>query len=232
MNKNKKILNIVIIILAIVAIIIVLSVLNRQENNKQQVQNLNEKNTIDEENKKVEGLENIYTENILSANEENITNDQENETNTDEMNKEIKLNETIVIAENCEFTIIGFETKQTVKPPAADGYYTSYGADPGKKFLDIIIDVKNLKETEVKQDAILKNVKLEYNKKNEYEFFAIVEKDNGEDFNGYPSLYNIKPLETLRYHFLVQIQGEIENDDKELIVKFLVDENNYIFRIR
>ncbi len=98
----------------------------------------------------------------------------------------------------------------TLYPPIPDGYYTYYEAAAGKTYLIVKMNVKNLKGTDLKYDAIA-GVSCEYNGKYKYTTFGVLEEDGGTDLNGYPSQYAISPLDSGIIYYLAEVPAEVQN---------------------
>jgi len=86
--------------------------------------------------------------------------------------------------------------------------------------------IKNTASSAVEQDSVLRNVKIVYDGTYEYNcFFVTVDKDG--DFEGFTSLYDISPLETMEYHMLAEVPSEVKTSGKGIICQVEVDGNTY-----
>lgn len=144
----------------------------------------------------------------------------------------IQKNQSINIANKCEFSITGYEINNVIEPTTQDGYYTYFEADTGSVFVDIKMNIKNLNSTSVQQDEILDSVKLVYDGSYEYYCAFVTEEDNGNDFNQYTSLYTIDPLVSMSYHMLASVPEEVKNNTKSLYVLISVDGKEYKCTLR
>lgn len=147
-----------------------------------------------------------------STPETDTENMMEDENNYEEIAKGM----TITVEKQCEFEIIRYNITNIVEPPMPDNYYHYFEADNGMIFVDIIIDIKSLKNKAVAQDNIIGSAKVIYDEQYEYKSQIVVEEENGKELNNHPSLYSIEPLSTLRYHFLAALPEEIEPMKKSL----------------
>lgn len=174
-----------------------------------------------------------YKYEISITDEENSNEDNENPSiNLNEQPIEIKANETLKVENVCELKIVKANMKEEILPPSASGYYTYYPEENGKIYFDLIADIKNLKTSAIKQDSIVGNITLIYDENYEYDCFLVVEEDNGQDFNGYTNLYEINPLETMRYHIIAQIPDNIKEDNKSIDIKIIINGEEYIYHAR
>lgn len=178
-------------------------------------------------------IENTTSENTSSVttSQENTTNIQQNIENTQEV-KKVKLNDKIKVKDFCEITIKSHKFAKTIEPPSPDSYYNYYSASNGDNtYFDLQLSIKNLQDMAVKQNSIA-DVTLIYNDKYKYDCFEVTEKDNGGDFQTFPSLYTIDPLKTLKYHFLVEVPKDVKNSKESLkaIIKANGEEFEYVIR--
>ncbi len=130
-------------------------------------------------------------------------------------------------AENCEFTLTGYRIGQRIEPTnCTETYYHYYEAANGNVYIDVMFKIKNTASSAVEQDSVLRNVKIVYDGTYEYNcFFVTVDKDG--DFEGFTSLYDISPLETMEYHMLAEVPSEVKTSGKGIICQVEVDGNTY-----
>ena len=137
-----------------------------------------------------------------------------------------------ISTDSCEFTLTGYTIASKIEPSNFDGYYYHYyEASNGNVYIDVKFSIKNKATTDVKQDKVLKSVKIIYD--NEYEYrcsFVTVAKDG--DFEGYASLYSISPLETMEYHMLAEVPNEVKSSSASLVCRVEVDGNIYECTLR
>ena len=203
--KNKKKIIIVVVAILIIAIIIGVVLSNNKSVNtstKTSVEN--------EENSKISKVE-----------------DKEQS-----KEQEITTSDKITIDNYCEFNITGTRFAKDILPSNPTGYYTYLeGKDENQKYLEITMDVKNLKTSAVKQDSLL-SAKVKYDNNYEYNCMLATEDSSGEKLQNFPNLYSIEPLKSLKYRFIAEVPKEIENDGKPLKAIIIVNGNNYIYNIR
>ena len=203
--KNKKKIIIVVVAILIIAIIIGVVLSNNKSVNtstKTSVEN--------EENSKISKVE-----------------DKEQS-----KEQEITTSDKITIDNYCEFNITGTRFAKDILPSNPTGYYRYLeGKDENQKYLEITMDVKNLKTSAVKQDSLL-SAKVKYDNNYEYNCMLATEDSSGEELQNFPDLYSIEPLKSLKYRFIAEVPKEIENDGKPLKAIIIVNGNNYIYNIR
>jgi len=182
---------------------------------------------------------------VITVNEEkyvyeiNIIDDesQKQEGNSSTINlsaqgKEIKKSQLVKADGICEFKIVKTKIASKIEPPSPSGIYTYYKADSGKVYFDLVADIKNLRKESIKQSTVIGKVTLVYDGEYEYDCGCVVEKENGSNFNGYPNLYDIKPLETMRYHIMAQVPKEVSDSKKKIDIKISIDGEDYIYHAR
>lgn len=146
--------------------------------------------------------------------------------------QEITTSDKITIDNYCEFNITGTTFAKDILPTNPTGYYTYLqGKDENQKYLEITMDVKNLKTSAVKQDSLL-SAKVKYDNNYEYNCMLVTEDSSGEKLENFPNLYNIEPLKSLKYRFIAEVPKEIESDGKPLKAVITANGNNYIYNIR
>lgn len=183
---------------------------------------------------------------VITANEKeysydvNIIDDenQNQEGNTSTINlsfqgKEIKQDELVTADNFCEFKIVKYNIASKIEPPSPSGVYTYYEAKEDKVYFDLVADIKNLKSEAVKQNTVIGKATVIYDEQYEYECGCVVEKDNGKNFNVYTNTSEIKPLETMRYHIMVEVPKEVkDNQDKKIDVKISINGQDYVYHVR
>lgn len=171
-----------------------------------------------------------YIVNIVRSDED--TSSSKSTINLNDKGTEISKDQLVTVKDNCEFTINSCDFKSKILPTTPSGYYHYIDAKDGKVYLDIKATVKNLKNSEVKQDVMLGNITLVYNDNYEYSCSKVIEEDNGQDLNTYTNLYNIDPLATMTYHIICEVPVEVQNSSYSLYVKFAINGEDYVLNIR
>lgn len=150
----------------------------------------------------------------------------DSEDKNDDSNKSSKLSlnieEAKSINDTIEITIKSNKILNKITPSAATGYYTYYEAGEGKKFFDIIADVKNISSEPIKIGEICKS-KLIIDEK-EYDISYMAEENDGQRINAYASSKSIDPLTTETYHFAAKVNSDLV--DKENTAKLVLTINN------
>lgn len=146
--------------------------------------------------------------------------------------EDVILGTTITVDKQCEFEIVSYAITDMIEPPTPDNYYHYYESDDGMIFVDIVINIKSLKNKAVTQNSLVGLAKVIYDSQYEYNTQLTVEEDNGKDLNGYPNLYSIEPLSTLKYHFFASVPYEVIYNDKALDFVINVGDNSYKCKLR
>ena len=146
--------------------------------------------------------------------------------------QEIKLNETIIVPEFCEFSILNTKFSKVIEPSNPDDYYTYYESkDVDGLYFDVIINVKNLQEESNVGNSFV-SVQLVYSNKYKYSTFSTIEKSDGSDFS-YSNITYIDPLRKAIIHNLVEVPLEVSTETQKplyLIIKVNDKEYKYIVR--
>ena len=141
--------------------------------------------------------------------------------------------DSAVTTDTCMFTLRGYTINTRIEPQNYSGgyYYHYFEASSGNIFVDVRFDIKNLTTKDIKQNSVVKSVKLIYD--NEYEYrCSCVTVDKDGDFESYTSLYSINPLETLEYHMMAEVPMEIKTSSRSLVVRVEVDNKVYECTLR
>lgn len=111
----------------------------------------------------------------------------------------------------CEYYLAGLNVTPRIEPSIITGTYSDYNVKTeGNIYIDVILDVKNLKnEDKMADDLITTKIKIN---NNEYTCFSVVESADGSDLESYAS---IKALESRKIHYVAEVPiteatGEIE----------------------
>ena len=209
-KENKKKIIIGIVIIGIVAIIIgtIIYMNNRSSSNVQStVSSLEEKKNENTSISKADG-------------------------NSKSKETEITLEDKITIDNFCEFNILGTSFSKDIVPSNPTGYYSYLeGKDDSQKYFELTMNVKNLNTSAVKQDSLL-SVKLKYDNNYEYNCSLVTEDASGNELENFPNLYNIEPLKSLKYRFVVEVPKDLESDGKPLKATITANGNTYVYNVR
>lgn len=156
----------------------------------------------------------------------------ENNSNSQNKEEEITLQDKITIDNFCEFNILSSSFSKNIEPTNPTGYYTCLeGKDETQKYFELTVNVKNLSTSAVKQDSLM-SVKILYDNNYQYNCSLVTEKASGNELETFPNLYSIEPLKSLKYRFVVEVPKEIETDGKPLKAIITANGNTYIYKIR
>ena len=156
----------------------------------------------------------------------------ENNSNLQNKEEEITLQDKITIDNFCEFNILSSSFSKNIEPTNPTGYYTYLeGKDETQKYFELTVNVKNLSTSAVKQDSLM-SVKILYDNNYQYNCSLVTEKSSGNELETFPNLYSIEPLKSLKYRFVVEVPKEIETDGKPLKAIITANGNTYIYKIR
>ncbi len=156
----------------------------------------------------------------------------ENNSNSQNKEEEITLQDKITIDNFCEFNILSSSFSKNIEPTNPTGYYTYLeGKDETQKYFELTVNVKNLSTSAVKQDSLM-SVKILYDNNYQYNCSLVTEKASGNELETFPNLYSIEPLKSLKYRFVVEVPKEIETDGKPLKAIITANGNTYIYKIR
>lgn len=139
----------------------------------------------------------------------------------------IALGETIK-SKTKEITLNKVEFSKDVMPSAPSEFYMHYEAEDGKTYIDVGVDVKNLKKTDLECDKVM-TVTADYNKGYTYKSFDTVE-ENG-DFT-YSNITTISPLDTKKMNYLVEVPEAVETGKEPLFLVIKIDGDSYKYTIR
>lgn len=144
----------------------------------------------------------------------------------------IKRNQTVSIHEVCSFAVSGYDVTSTVLPPNISGVYRYFEAPADSVFVDVEMQIKNLRTSRIAQNQVIDSVKILYD--NDYEYFCnfVVENDNGSDLSEFTSIYAIEALQTLQYHMIAVLPASVKEDGKPLQAVISVDGEEYLYNLR
>ena len=109
-------------------------------------------------------------------------------------------------------------------------YYTYYEAkDKNNMLIDIVVNVKNLNTSEISTENVLQDIKAIYDSKYEYSGFYVVEQVDGGDFD---STSTIKPLQTRKVHYLIEVPKFSKSDNAPMEVIFDIDNKTYVLSLK
>lgn len=167
----------------------------------------------------------------ISTTKENVGTVSKNENKSNSEAKEITTDDKVTIDNYCEFNINKSIIAKNVNPVNPDSYYQYLNSGDGKILVGLELKIKSLKSEAVKQNSMISG-KLIYDNKYEYNCSVAVEEADGVNINTYTNLYNIEPLETLKYFLISEVSEEITNSGKPIKAIINVNGNSYSFNIK
>lgn len=139
----------------------------------------------------------------------------------------ISLGETIV-TDDYEFTLVDIEMSYEVMPSNPGSVYTSYPAESGKVYIDVVANVKNTMQRDIRIEELFKASAL-YDGKYPYTGFTIVDDTNRFDWVG--SYVAATPLETCLAHSLIECPVEVDNSGKPVVVYLELGDTVYEYSL-
>lgn len=160
--------------------------------------------------------------------------DGEDETSNEGINTSsaitIAEQETISIADTCEFYVDYTDITDDVMPPQPGNWYSHYEAENGKVYVDICVAYKNLSTKDRRADEII-NATLVYGGKYQYSGFSMIEESNRSDFT-YSNITSIAPLSEEYLHYLFEVPAEVETSEGALTILLNVEGTPYSVTVR
>lgn len=138
-------------------------------------------------------------------------------------NNQINLKDLNKIDDVIEYKFIEIQTDKKIQPPVPGGFSTYYEAKKdGEKYIDFLLDIKNLKNEKINIENILKcNIKIDGK---EYNTFSVIESEDGTKFD-FANITDIKPLTSSKVHLLSEVPETELDKEIELIMK--VEKKDY-----
>lgn len=142
---------------------------------------------------------------------------------------DIKLGDTIKTSEY-EFTLNQVEFTYEVLPPNTSGWYTSYPADKGKVYINVVAHMKNLMKRDIRIEELYTS-SATYANNYKYQGFTIVADDDGFDYND--NYTAATPLETVKTHMLIECPEEVYTSSEPVYVSIVLSDGiTYKYQIR
>lgn len=202
-------------IIIILVIIIITLVVNKEGDNAGITSN---------DSTRITSKDNLSTE-IISKKED------ESNIEKDDEGKEITLEDKITIDNFCEFSVNKSIISKNINPTNPSSYYQYLKSSDGKILVGLELKLKSLKNTAVQQNSMISG-KIIYDNNYEYICTVSTENANGSDIETYTNLYNIEPLETLKYFLISEVSQEIVDSGKPIKAIINVNGNSYSFNIK
>lgn len=154
-----------------------------------------------------------------------------NDNKDNKESKEITLDDKVTIDNYCEFSINKSIISKTINPVNPSSYYHYLNSNDGKILVGLELKVKSLKNEAVLQNSIISG-KIIYDNNYEYVCTVSTEEADGTDIETFTNLYNIEPLETLKYFLISEVSEEIVDSGKPIKAIITVNGNSYSFNIK
>ena len=142
----------------------------------------------------------------------------------------LAVQETVTVADVCEFFLDYIDITDDVMPPSPDSFYSHYEAEDGKVYIDLCVAYKNLATKDISADEIV-NAALIYGGKYQYTGFSMIEEDNRSDFS-YSNITSIAPLSQEYLHYLFEVPAEIETSEGALKILLNIEGTQYNIIVR
>lgn len=142
----------------------------------------------------------------------------------------LTVQETITIADACEFYVDYTNITDDVMPPQPGSWYTHYEAEDGKVYVDLCVAYKNLGTTDQSADEIM-NATLIYGGKYQYTGFSMIEENSRGDFT-YSNITSVSPLSQEYLHYLFEVPAEVETSEGALTILLNIEGNKYSVVVR
>lgn len=146
--------------------------------------------------------------------------------------KQIQPSDIVMIDNLCQIKIIKSEFINKLIPRNIREWsiYNVYQSkDKENLLLDTVVEIKNLNTTNINVESVVQSIKAIYNTKYEYEGFCVVELADGSDFD---SDLNINPLQTKKFHILVEMPKIAKSDNNPVDLFFDVDNQTYTLPVK
>lgn len=143
----------------------------------------------------------------------------------------LEANKAVTVDKYAEVTLLGSKFKKKVTPPNPDSFYTYYEVKENENiYLDTVIKVKSLLTIGKSADEFL-SVDVLYDGQYEYGTFSTIEDRGGADFT-YTNITRIEPLKSGVIHFLAEVPEDISKDDKPVMIKVKIEDQEYTFQVK
>ena len=142
---------------------------------------------------------------------------------------QIKIGETIV-TDDYEFTLSNVELTYEILPRDTSSVYSSYPADSGKVYINVVAQLKNTMKRDIRIEETF-SVKATYADGYKYDGFVVA--DDGNRFDWVGSYVAATPLETAKMHGIIECPAEVEQSAEKLEVLItLSNGDEYLYVIR
>lgn len=134
-----------------------------------------------------------------------------------------------IVANDFEFTLEGVSFSYDVKPSDTSGYYYSYPAEENQVYIDVKGTYKNTSQRDHCIRDLLVPVVV-YDNNYTYQGFAVV--DRGDSFDWSGSYVAATPLQTCKYHVLVDCPEEIKTGTGSVSVLIVIEGKTYQYNLK
>lgn len=141
---------------------------------------------------------------------------------------ELKKDEKIK-TDDFDFTLKNVELTYEVMPSDTSSVYSSYEAEDGKIYLDISGTYYNSSKKNV---CIRDLPKFNAEYSDGYNYKGVVVVDTGNDFDWVSSYIICEPLNTCKYHCLIELPEAVENSEEPLKVTVNLGGTDYVYKVR
>lgn len=141
---------------------------------------------------------------------------------------DISLGDTFEVKDKSEVTLVDVKLTDIIKPPNVGETHRYYEVEnPNSLFLDIVLDVKNLRKSSEDSDDFVE-VRVMYENKYEYYTNSAIEIKDGSDLSN-ANTKSLEPLMTGRIHYFVELPDEVKANPKNLNVIIDTETNDHYY---
>lgn len=143
----------------------------------------------------------------------------------------VTVGETVKEKEFAQWSVSSTAFSKKISPSKQNEYVTYYeNTEEGYTYLDVVIQLTNLKEEDEISDQFL-TVGVVYDEKDLYGTYVTVEDSEGQEFE-FANATSIAPEQTSVLHYYASVPEEMENDDKPVKAIITCQEKVYEIAIR
>lgn len=135
----------------------------------------------------------------------------------------------LITTDSYEFTLKSVALSYEVLPPNTSSVYSSYTAENGKVFVDVVADVKNTLQRDLRVDELFTATVL-YDGQYPYDSFMAVADDNSFTWAG--NYVAATPLETCTAHAIIECPVEVDTSGKSIVVTITLGQDEYEYTLR
>ena len=161
-------------------------------------------------------------------------NNEKSTINRNYIGQVVNIKDTISIPGICNFQILDVRINRTVTPyNNRSSAYRAISATQGRKYLDVIVSVTSLRDTDVVLEDLMGYCTVtDKTNNNIYDLTKVVEERNATEFCIETEIYKIGPNQEMKYHLITEMPVEVTDSISELVANLFVNGKYYILKIR